>query len=47
MLRIVYDVHIVLLADIQRVSKNHPRGPEISKWLIIRETNQVCDVHNT
>ena len=36
------NAHIVRLADIQRVSKNDPRGYEIDKCLIMSQTNNVC-----
>ena len=36
------NAHIVRLTDIQRVSKNDPRGYEIDKCLIMSQTNNVC-----
>ena len=39
------NAHIIRLADFQRVSKNHPRGVEISKWLIMRQTNEESNAH--
>ena len=37
------NAHIVRLADIQRVSKNDPRGVVFRIYLIINETNNVCN----
>ena len=40
--RLGCNAHIVRLTDIQRVSKNDPRGYEIDKCLIMSQTNNVC-----
>jgi hypothetical protein len=39
--RLGYNAHIVRLADIQRVKKIVPRGVELRKQLIMRQTNNV------
>ena len=36
------NAHIVRLAEYQAVKKNDPRGVEIRKLLILRQTNNVC-----